>query len=412
MGISNYTKDSTERTKESTVGLSGYTKFIGSGNKIQISNGAMNVNGEALYKAFNKYNSSFWKEDIMHKLLEEEKMNKNLRNDIKEIYGLDLESFAAVLGDEEGFKQTFLLPNYKPNIIINEINSLMLDLQELKDAGDNMTESQFRNSINRINERKDRLSESKLELILTECVASENKNFLFRALVNKFYDFGVYHSAISLDGTIIEWGRGPCGQSLICPTLDIKKLLFAFEIKAKEEQNFFEYIWNKIKDAGAFILNLFSGGAYGRWSIGRANDKMLNKIAKVCVQYNRSKYYNPLTNNCQHFVKKILTEIESDFSFDGEFGRIIRELENTGKVNFIFEGHTFNTRKELDDFVININFHNLRKNDKKLLICYKNTFDLYLRASDSKDEKFKTTKEAQDYWNKLISEEQKELFEK
>ena len=136
------------------------------------------------------------------------------------------------------------------------------------------------------------------------------------------------HSAISLDGTIIEWGRGPCGQNLICPNLDIKNFLFAFEIKAKEDDNFFKYIWNKIKDAGAFILNFFTSGTYGKWSLGRANDKKLDQIAKICVSYNRSKYYNPVTNNCQHFVRKILDAIESDFSFEGEFGTIIKKLEN------------------------------------------------------------------------------------
>ena len=40
--------------------------------------------------------------------------------------------------------------------------------------------------------------------------------------------------------------------------LDIKEFLFAFEIKAKEDEGFFKLIWNKIKDAGTFILNLFS----------------------------------------------------------------------------------------------------------------------------------------------------------
>ena len=112
-----------------------------------------------------------------------------------------------------------------------------------------------------MNDRRNSLSESKLELILTEWSASESNNVLFRTIVNKIYEFGILHSAISLDGTIIEWGRGPCGPDLVFLTLDTKKFLFAFEMKAKEDHNFFIYIWNKIKDVGAFILNLFSDGA-------------------------------------------------------------------------------------------------------------------------------------------------------
>ena len=72
------------------------------------------------------------------------------------------------IGDEEAFKEQFLLPHYKPNLILKEEDSLLSDLKEIKDQGDSMTENQFRNSINRINERKNTLNQSKLELILTE----------------------------------------------------------------------------------------------------------------------------------------------------------------------------------------------------------------------------------------------------
>jgi len=57
--------------------------------------------------------------------------------------------------------------------------------------------------------------------VITECSA-KNENFLIRIFINKIYDFGVLYSAISFDGKIIEWRRGPCGQNLICPNLDIK----------------------------------------------------------------------------------------------------------------------------------------------------------------------------------------------
>lgn len=154
------------------------------------------------------------------------------------MYGLELDDFIIALGDEKVFKETFLLPNYVPNKIMKELNEELSNLQELKDLGDNMTTEELNNVVKRINERGKKLSESKLELILTECLASDNKNFLFRSFVNAIYDFGVLHSAISLDGTIIEWGRGPCGQNIVCPNLDIKRFLFAFEIKAKEDDNF------------------------------------------------------------------------------------------------------------------------------------------------------------------------------
>ena len=291
---------------------------------------------------------------------------------------------------------------------MEHLNKQMLELQELRDLGDTMTEKQLNIIINILNERKKTLCESKLELILTECSASDC-NFLMRNIINKCYDFGVLHSAISLDGTIIEWGRGPCGPNLVCPNLDVKQFLFAIEIKAKEDDGFFKSIWNKITEALAFILNLFSLGAYGRWSLGKANDKKLDKIAEICVLFNKNKYYNPLYSNCQHFVKMILKAIESDFSFDGEFGIIIKKLENEGKIDFSFKGVTFNTRKELDTYVKSIDFSSLCLNDKKLLICYKNTFDLYLR-NEKDNKKFQTTEEDEEFWRNLITREKENLL--
>ena len=124
---------------------------------------------------------------------------------------------------------------------MNEINDELSDLQNLIDLGDNIINEELEKYIERLNQRKKNLCQSKLELILTECSA-KNTNFLFRKIINKIYDFGVLHSAISLDGTIIEWGRGPLGQHLVCPNLDIKEFLFAFEVKAKTDPNFFKYL--------------------------------------------------------------------------------------------------------------------------------------------------------------------------
>ena len=189
-----------------------------------------------------------------------------------------------------------------------------------------LTENELKEVINRINSRKSKLSEHKFELILTECQASDIKSVIFKSIANNVYTFGAFHSALSLDGKIREWGRGPCGDSLICPTMDIKRFLFAFEVKAKEDKGFFAKIGAKISEAITRVLNFFSGGAYGRWSVGRANDKKLDKIAKICVMFNKYRNYNALSLNCQHFVKLILKEIESDFISEGDIKNIIDRL--------------------------------------------------------------------------------------
>lgn len=287
---------------------------------------------------------------------------------------------------------------------MKEIEEELNNAKDFIDMGFPYTEKELKEAIERINERKSRLSEHKFELILTECQASDFKNILFQDFINTIYTFGALHSALSLDGTIIEWGRGPCGSSLVCPTMDLKRFLFSIEVKAREDKGFFAKIGQKITSAITSILNFASGGYYGRWSVSRANEKKLDIIAKICVMFNRNRYYNPATLNCQHFVESILKAIESDFSPDGNIGYIIDRLKDEGKVDFYFNGHIFKTRKQLDDYVRTLNFSDLCENDKKLLICYKNTFDIYL-MNDKKNENYKTTDEAKKYWNELIRKE-------
>ena len=98
------------------------------------------------------------------KIIRRTKNNSNLLNDIKLIYVKDLDTLAATLSDEEVIKEQFLLPHYKPNLILKELGTLLLDLKEIKDQDDSLTENQFRNNIERINERKNTLNQSKLEL--------------------------------------------------------------------------------------------------------------------------------------------------------------------------------------------------------------------------------------------------------
>ena len=370
----------------------------------EVSSSASNSVLEVLAYLLRSKIDESWTLTIKDKLSKEMKKNPNLKEQIQKKYDVSFEEFSVALGDAELFKKVFLLPKYKPDKIMNEINEELSQVKEFKDMGCPLTEAEINETIRRINDRKSKLSEHKFELILTECQASDIKNILFKSFVNARYEFGALHSALSLDGTIIEWGRGPCGDSLVCPTMDIKRFLFAFEVKAKEDKGFFKALGAMISAAITAVLNFFSGGAYGRWSVGRANDKKLDKIAKICTMFNRMKFYNPFSNNCQHFVNQVLKAIESDFSSQGEFREIIRKLENEGKVDFYFRGNYFNSRKDLDNYVKTINFNSLYRDEKKLLLCYKNTFDIYLQ-NDKDNERYKTTDEARKMWNELISKE-------
>ncbi len=226
----------------SSTGYSNYSNTPYSPKNLYIHDNFFNINYEEFIHQKKKKEPTEWINVIKKKILDEKKNNPNILEDIKKIYNLELNDFVFALGNEKVFKETFLLPKYRPFKIIKEINRELYDLQNnFQNLEENLIIEELNNTIKKINERKKNLCQTKLELILTECDASDT-HFLFRKVINKIYEFGVLHSAISLDGTIIEWGRGPCGQNLVCPNLDIKRFLFAFEIKGKEDNNFFKKI--------------------------------------------------------------------------------------------------------------------------------------------------------------------------
>ena len=68
-------------------------------------------------------------EIIRSKLRKELDKDSNLERQIKEKYGLSIDEFAVALGDEELFKKTFLLPNYQPHKILEEVEK---ELEQVK----------------------------------------------------------------------------------------------------------------------------------------------------------------------------------------------------------------------------------------------------------------------------------------
>ena len=152
--------------------------------ELNSSDSSFNFDAFSLFRARERYYDSDWKGTILDKLNQQKKIDSNLEKNIREKYGVSLEDFAIILGDEEQFKEKLLLPNYKPDRIIKELNDDMQRFESLKDLGDEYIHQQFRNFIEGINKRKEKLSETKMELILTECMSSKVNNYLFRTIVN------------------------------------------------------------------------------------------------------------------------------------------------------------------------------------------------------------------------------------
>lgn len=160
--------DSSSSFSNSSSNSSGYS----SSSVIEILN----------YLFTSKYGQS-WTLTIEDKLRKEMDKNPNLEKQIEKKYGVSFREFSAALGDPELFKQVFLLPKYRPDLIMREINEELQQIKEFEDMGCPLTEAEINETIRRINDRKSKLSEYKFELILTECQASDIKIFYLNPLL-------------------------------------------------------------------------------------------------------------------------------------------------------------------------------------------------------------------------------------
>lgn len=151
-----------------------------------------------------------------------------------------------------------------------------------------------------MNEKKEKLTKFQLRLLLTSCGASESSIIRRAAYLDKNFEFGALHAALSVNGVVLEWGRGLGGQSLVCPTLDVLGLLLAIEVEAKGK-GWWDEVKNFINRARNFILNSFKNFG-GGWIAGVILEVKLDKIAETCIAYNRLRYYEAVRNNCQNFV--------------------------------------------------------------------------------------------------------------
>ena len=111
--------------------------------------------------------------------------------------------------------------------------------------------------------------------MLTSCCASESSIIRRAAYLDKNFELGALHTALSVNGVVLEWGRGLGGQSLVCPTLDVLGLLLAIEKK-----------------------------------LTRAD------LAETCIAYNRLRYYDAVLNNCQNFVCDIFKKADIEYKFE------------------------------------------------------------------------------------------------
>ena len=338
---------------------------------------------------------------IREKLIAEYNENNHIYTDIKSAHNMEVADFIDALSDEQKFKEAFLIPHYKMYNLLQKIN---IKVKELR--GRNLSEEELKDALDELEKIKLELSESKIEIFF--CNAVDGNPKYLKMLANIIMTYGLVHTGLLFDDIVIQWGRGLLGKSLIYPSKHAKynDYIYAIELDNKKIWDFIIDTYNNIED---YITNKKDYNEMGTLKAFEIANEQLDIVAEQVVYYNVNKTYSLYFENCQHFVKSILKRIKLKINKTGEVGRVLNIVEDKGNnIDFIFKDKTFNTRRDLDEYVLDCDFHHLPNDERKVLFCYRNVFEYYQRNNEN-SEKYKTSEEARIFWNSLSK---KEKFEK
>ena len=335
--------------------------------------------------------------NIRAKLAEEAKENKRIYENIKKYHDLDLEDFIFIIGDRDAFKQKYLIPHYKLYTILEEINEKIKQLKDQK-----LSEKDLEEYMEYFEKKKLELAESKIEIYFCNAVGGDPK--ALKALANVAMPFGLLHTGLLIDDICIQWGRGKFGNSIVEPWKDVKYSDYIFAIELKNEQ-----IWSLIKETYTNLKDyITSKKPYENMGTIKAFEianTQLDQIAEISVDYNKNKKYHIVFENCQHFVTKILDKIKLKIYKGGEVEKVLKIAADKGNpFDFQFKDKMFKSRKELDEFALQIDFENLPYDQKMVLFDFRNVFEYYRKNGKNK-EKYIPIDCAQEYWNELLKNE-------
>ena len=216
--------------------------------------------------------------------------------------------------------------------------------------------------------------------------------------------YGLTHTGLLVDDIVIQWGRGILGKSLINPSKNVRYNDYIYAIELDNTK-----IWELVKEAfdniELYITNKKPYNEIGTLNAFFIADQQLDIIAEQAVYYNINKTYSLVFENCQHFVKSILNKIRLNINKEGEVGRILKIVQDKcDNIDFVYKNNKFSTRRDLDEYVLNCDFLQLPKDERKILFCYRNVFEYYQRNKPNA-EKYRSSEEARIFWNKLSERE-------
>lgn len=104
--------------------------------------------------------------------------------------------------------------------------------------------------------------------------------------------------------------------------------------------------------------------------ITREKDQLIDELADLCVRYNTKMHYGVFTNNCQQFVRDVLTVLgimDPESVFRGKLKQHSALVIARDKKEAIVE---FNSHQELDQHVREQGVDNMSPDDLEFAYCH------------------------------------------
>ena len=331
--------------------------------------------------------------EIFNEKCRKEKANFDIEynKEIKDFSGLEKDDYIFALQDAQTFKNNFLIPHYKMYNLLLNLNKKIFDLTQK-----NLTEEEVDQAIEELKTIKTELANSKIEIYFCNVFDSE----ILKPLAKAVMPYGLLHVGIMIDDVAVQWGRSVLGKSIVNPSDNVIYFDYIFAIELENQP-----IWDLIKETYSnlrdYITKKKDYSKMGTVKAFKIADTQLTIISEQCVKYNVKKDYNLVLKNCQHFAKKLTQKLGLTVDTSGEAGNVLKmAMDKLNQFTFNFKGTLLKTRKDLDDIVMNNEFSNFSKDDRRVLFCYRNVFDYYARIKKN-EESYKSTDNAKAYWNKL-----------
>ena len=291
------------------------------------------------------------------------------------------------LGDADLFLEKYLQLEKHQNKVLLE--KLQAEIECVSGIGIN-NEEEAERMIDSLLDYRRRATEFDVRIFFTR-IEGLNTNSIATGLAGRMTTYGPVHVGLVISGTPLHWNT----NSLVSFVLDPKPLLSYSRVylgRMRYDEKMFEKVIKEskvstVEQAENYYQRLvqmhYDTKREAFMKLGQFATEKLQKIAEVCVVYNKVKSYNVLRCNCQTFVDDVLKAIDMEFKPQDEFEHFMERIRtsNTNSDSFIYKDQNFQSRKEFDRYVD----ENWRSEtsiwNKRLLIQYSDLMEnMYLKS--------------------------------